>query len=183
MHPGTGGCRRRQRKPARRLWLPAPALGVLGATWRALLGARRPPKPPVHPISPQNCGPPSPRSSNHRPAQVCDSKARQLTNEQRSAVAEYFSLSKGVDGGKKVSRRGRQSLAVSELSPPPAQLRLSFPLHPSLQRAHDTVLREQWLQVRLARPVSRARGTEQHPGRASRPSTACWRRLRRWTRC
>ena len=90
------------------------------------------------------------------PAQVCDSKARQLTNEQRSAVAEYFSLSKGVEGGKKVSIRGWQchSLRRVRAEPPPAQLRLSFPLHPSLQRAHDTVLRGQWLQVCVARPVS-----------------------------
>ena len=36
--------------------------------------------------------------------QVCDGRARQLTNEQRSAVAEFFSVCKGGDqGGKKVS--------------------------------------------------------------------------------
>jgi DNA primase small subunit len=36
-------------------------------------------------------------------AQVCDEKARLLTNEQRSAVAEFFAMHKGNDqSGKKV---------------------------------------------------------------------------------
>lgn len=37
--------------------------------------------------------------------QVCDERARQLTNEQRSAVAEFFSVCKGGDQGGKKARR------------------------------------------------------------------------------
>ncbi len=82
--------------------------------------------------------------------QVCDAKARQLTNEQRSAVAEYFSVSKGNEqSGKKACPRGSAVWwAVSKYARWASQVRLSFPLHPSLQRAHDTVLRELWLKVR-----------------------------------
>ena len=38
--------------------------------------------------------------------QVCDERARQLTNEQRSAVAEFFSVCKGGDQGGKKARAG-----------------------------------------------------------------------------
>jgi hypothetical protein len=42
---------------------------------------------------------------------VCDSKARQLTNEQRTSVAEFFALSKtggGGEGGAKARIRCRR---------------------------------------------------------------------------
>ena len=40
-----------------------------------------------------------------RASQVCDEKARMLTNDQRSAVADFFSVSKGNEHvGKKVRR-------------------------------------------------------------------------------
>ncbi|CAI7929209.1 unnamed protein product [Closterium sp. NIES-54] len=54
---------------------------------------------------------------------VCDRRARRLTNEQRSAVAEYFRVYKGTEAnGSKVSFSGAA-------------------LHPSLMRAYDQVLR------------------------------------------
>eukprot|EP00899_Mesostigma_viride_P000636 jgi/Mesvir1/10573/Mv21790-RA.1 len=56
---------------------------------------------------------------------VCDSKARLLTNEQRSAVAEYFSIYMGADAKNR-------------------KVQLSWPLHPSLRRAY-TVLYEFWM--------------------------------------
>ena len=56
---------------------------------------------------------------------VCDERARTLTNEGRTAVAEYFSVYKGVE-------RNRPRVNVS------------FPLSPSLQRA-SAVLREAWV--------------------------------------
>jgi DNA primase catalytic subunit len=37
-------------------------------------------------------------------SQVCDQRARQLTNEQRSSVAEFFSVCKGGDQGGKKAR-------------------------------------------------------------------------------
>ena len=37
-------------------------------------------------------------------SQVCDQRARLLTNEQRSAVAEFFSVCKGGDQGGKKAR-------------------------------------------------------------------------------
>lgn len=56
---------------------------------------------------------------------VCDERARTLTNEGRTAVAEYFSVYKGVERNK-------------------PRVNVSFPLSPSLQRA-ASVLREAWL--------------------------------------
>ncbi|CAI5500053.1 unnamed protein product [Closterium sp. Naga37s-1] len=54
---------------------------------------------------------------------VCDRRARRLTNEQRSAIAEYFRVYKGTEAnGSKVSFSGAA-------------------LHPSLMRAYDQVLR------------------------------------------
>ncbi|GJP48150.1 hypothetical protein CLOM_g7427 [Closterium sp. NIES-68] len=54
---------------------------------------------------------------------VCDRRARRLTNEQRSAVAEYFRVYKGSEANaSKVSFTGAA-------------------LHPSLMRAYDQVLR------------------------------------------
>ena len=49
---------------------------------------------------------------------VCDKRARELTDEQRSAVANYFSIYKGIEAGR-------------------AKLMLSVPRHPSVQRALD----------------------------------------------
>ena len=71
---------------------------------------------------------------------VCDARARCMTNEQRAAVADYFSVYKGSDQGKKVS--------------------LNTPLHPSLQRAYDLVLRDYWLEARRrcdGRPTGKRR--------------------------
>jgi len=76
---------------------------------------------------------------------VCDAKARRLTNEQRTAVAEFFAMSKS--GERKVC-----ALAAARRAPPhpPRQARLPVPLHPSLLRAHETVLKDYWIE---ARPV------------------------------
>ena len=49
---------------------------------------------------------------------VCDKRARQLSNEARAAVAEYFSVYKGTDASGLVKR-----------------VNVSNPLHPSLERA------------------------------------------------
>jgi len=49
---------------------------------------------------------------------VCDKRARELTDEQRASVANYFSIYKGIQEGK-------------------AKLMLSVPRHPSVQRALD----------------------------------------------
>ena len=56
---------------------------------------------------------------------VCDERARSLTNEARSAVAEYLSVYKGVEKGR-------------------PKANVSMPLAPSLLRASD-VLRNAWL--------------------------------------
>lgn len=58
---------------------------------------------------------------------VCDKRARQLSNEGRAAVAEYFSVYKGTDASGTVKR-----------------VSLTDPLHPSLQRAYTDVLRPYW---------------------------------------
>ena len=55
---------------------------------------------------------------------VCDDRARKLSNEARTSVAEYFSCYKGVEKGR-------------------SKVNVSFPLSPSLSRASD-VLREYW---------------------------------------
>ncbi|CAO2819201.1 unnamed protein product [Amaranthus hypochondriacus] len=63
---------------------------------------------------------------------VCDSKARRLTNEQRSAIAEYFHVYKGNENSqKKVSLGG------------PA-------LHPFLARAYTDVLRKYFEEIILS---------------------------------
>ena len=87
--------------------------------------------------------------------QVCDEKARLLTNEQRSAVAEFFAVSKGNDqGGKKVQaalHRWQKRHRLTPLATPGSQVNLSNPLHPSLQRAYDEVLLDAWVNVRAFR--------------------------------
>ena len=60
---------------------------------------------------------------------VCDKRARQLSNEGRAAVAEYFSVYKGTDASGVVKR-----------------VSLTTPLHPSLQRSYADVLRPYWLE-------------------------------------
>ena len=77
---------------------------------------------------------------------VCDSKARHLTNEQRSAVAEFFAMSKASEQRK--VRVVDLLWVESSLGSIPYQARQPFPLHPSMQRAHDTVLRDVWISVR-----------------------------------
>jgi DNA primase small subunit len=62
---------------------------------------------------------------------VCDKRARQLSNEARAAVAEYFSVYKGTDASGLVKR-----------------VNISNPLHPSLQRGMDTMNRY-WRDVYL----------------------------------
>lgn len=109
-----------------------------------------------------------------------------MTNEQRSAVAEYFSVYKGSDHGKKARLRlpvvhsppaGETASAARLLfaamaaaahsasfrlksSPtysPAAQVALPSPLHPALARAADTVLTDYWLNARaLPRPARAA---------------------------
>jgi len=49
---------------------------------------------------------------------VCDKRARMMTDEQRAAVANYFSLCRGREGGK-------------------AKVMLTSPRHPSVQRAAE----------------------------------------------
>ena len=63
---------------------------------------------------------------------VCDKRARQLSNESRAAVAEYFSVYKGTDASGTVKR-----------------VNLTTPLHPSLKRAYDDVLVPYWKDVIL----------------------------------
>ena len=58
--------------------------------------------------------------------------ARQLSNESRAAVAEYFSVYKGTDASGTVKR-----------------VNLTTPLHPSLKRAYDDVLVPYWKDVIL----------------------------------
>lgn len=58
---------------------------------------------------------------------VCDERARLMTNEQRSAVAEYFSVYKGSDQGKKA--RG----ARAQRPPTPAAAAQRCFLSPPLQ--------------------------------------------------
>lgn len=60
---------------------------------------------------------------------VCDKRARMLSNEARSAVAEYFSVYKGTDASGTTKR-----------------VSLTLPLHPALRRAYDDVLRPYWLE-------------------------------------
>lgn len=77
---------------------------------------------------------------------VCDKRARQLSNEARAAVAEYFSVYKGTDASGLVKR-----------------VNVSNPLHPSLERAlkdlnkywRETYLPEQQLleDEKYAEPV------------------------------
>ena len=62
---------------------------------------------------------------------VCDKRARQLSNEARAAVAEYFSVYKGTDASGLVKR-----------------VNISNPLHPSLARGMDTMNRY-WRDVYL----------------------------------
>lgn len=59
---------------------------------------------------------------------VSDERARNLTDEARSAVAEYFAVVKGKDA----NGAPRLSMAV--------------PLHPSLKRAYDSVLKKHWIE-------------------------------------
>lgn len=63
---------------------------------------------------------------------VCDKRARQLSNEARAAVAEYFSVYKGTDASGTTKR-----------------VSLTNPLHPALQRAYVGVLRPYWLDTIL----------------------------------
>ncbi len=62
---------------------------------------------------------------------VSDERARKLSDEARSAVAEYFAVYKGTDasGAKRLS--------------------LTTPLHPSLKRAYNDVLKKYWTEVYL----------------------------------
>ena len=55
---------------------------------------------------------------------VCDRRARLLSNELRTAIVEYLSVSLGKDHGKDARTK----------------LALTTPLHPSLARAYDTLL-------------------------------------------
>lgn len=68
---------------------------------------------------------------------MCDGtcRARQLTDEQRAAVAAYFSVYKGQEGG--LAR-----LALSQVS---------AANHPALDRAYD-LLRPAWVEVRARWP-------------------------------
>lgn len=89
---------------------------------------------------------------------MCDESARLLTNEQRSAVAEFFSVFKQGESSQKAGRPGgpaSRALPDCSFSIPCVQVKLSFPLHPSLQRAHDQALRAVWVDVR--RPTGRTK--------------------------
>jgi len=66
---------------------------------------------------------------------VCDKRARQLSNEGRSAVAEYFSVYKGTDASGTIKK-----------------VALSTPLHPSLARAYTDVLKPYWTAGPSKRP-------------------------------
>ena len=57
-------------------------------------------------------------------AWVCDARARRLSNELRTAIVEYLSVSLGKDHGK-----DNRSL-----------FQLSHPLHPSIEHAYETLL-------------------------------------------
>lgn len=63
-------------------------------------------------------------------AGLCARRARQLTDEQRAAVAAYFSVYRGQEGG--LAR-----LALSQVS---------AANHPALDRAYD-LLRPAWVEV------------------------------------
>lgn len=52
---------------------------------------------------------------------VADKRARMLTDEQRSSLANFFTVIKGTEGGK-------------------AKLALTSPLHPTLQRVYENIL-------------------------------------------
>ncbi|XP_057520539.1 uncharacterized protein LOC130800851 [Amaranthus tricolor] len=62
---------------------------------------------------------------------VCDSKARRLTNEQRSAIAEYFHVYKGNENSQK-------------------KVSLGPALHPFLVRAYTDVLRKYFEEIILS---------------------------------
>lgn len=77
--------------------------------------------------------------------QVCDERARLMTNEQRSSVAEYFSVYKGSDHGKKAraaTAQRRLSLRAAGLTEPPAAALVALDSPPradvcSEQRSRD----------------------------------------------
>ena len=75
-------------------------------------------------------------------AWVCDARARRLSNELRTAIVEYLSVSLGKDHGK--DNRAR--------------LQLTHPLHPSIETAYDTLLPYYERQVELQDHFQTAEG-------------------------
>mgnify|MGYP003315793751 CR=1 FL=1 len=69
---------------------------------------------------------------------ISDERARKLSDEARSAVAEYFAVVKGEGQGCRV------------LS--------STPMHPSVKRAYDGVLKQYWICLLYTSPSPRDRG-------------------------
>jgi len=96
---------------------------------------------------------PSATSSDPGPAPGARGRARQLTDEQRAALAAYFSVYKGQEGG--LAR-----LALSQVS---------AANHPALDRAYDA-LRTAWVEAR-ARARARA-------ARPDLPGASCAARCR-----
>jgi DNA primase small subunit len=76
-------------------------------------------------------------------AWVCDERARKLSDEERSAVAEYFSVFKGVEGGSGVKKTN-----------------LGTSLHPRMQKAYDKVLLKFWKEEYL--PAQNLMTSEKH---------------------
>ena len=75
-------------------------------------------------------------------AWVCDARARRLSNELRTAIVEYLSVSLGKDHGKD----GR------------SRLQLTHPLHPSIEAAYETLVPYYEKQVELQDHFQSAEG-------------------------
>ena len=66
-------------------------------------------------------------------AWVCDERARKLSDDERSAVAEYFSVFKGIEGGGE-KKKTNLSFAKGVMAK----------MHPRLERAYENVLKPFW---------------------------------------